>query len=123
MMSQKTVFILATIVAGFFALACLLIPATMLSWYGEESNIALVLMTRFYGAALLAIALITFNLKNSEFNPEVKSVVFALLIFNAVGAIVALWDQITNNTNSLGWLNVIIFLFFTIAYLPIYFKK
>ncbi len=123
-MSLKTVFILATIVAGFFALGCLLIPAIMLSLYGvESSSDALVLMTRFYGAALLAIALVTFNLKNSEFNPEVKSVVFALLIFNVVGAIVALWGQVSNIFNALGWSIVIIFEFFTIAYLPIYLKK
>ena len=123
MMSLKTVFILATIVAGFFALGCLLIPATMISWYGAESNIALVLMTRFYGAALSAIALITFNLKNSEFNPEVKSVVFALLIFNVVGAIVAIWGQVSNIFNTLGWSIVIIYVFFTIAYFSVYTKK
>jgi hypothetical protein len=122
-MSLKTVFILATIVAGFFALGCLLIPATMLSWYGVESSDALVLISRFYGAALLAIALITFNLKNSELNADVKSVVFALLIFNVVGAIVALWGQVSNIFNTLGWSIVIIFVFFTIAYLPIYLKK
>jgi len=122
-MSLKTVFIITAIVAGLFALVTLLIPTTVLSWYGEESSNTLVLMTRLYGAALLAIALITFYLKNSKLTSDVKSVVLALLIFNAVGAIVTIWDQIANYTNNLGWLNVIIFLFFTIALYSVYKKK
>ena len=122
-MSLKTVFIINAIIAGFFGLVTLLIPATMISSYGVESSDALILMTRLFGVTLLAIALVTFKLKNSEFIPEVKSVVFALLISNAVGVIVALWGQVTNITNSLGWLTVIIYVFLTIAYLSIYSKK
>ena len=122
-MSLKTVFIIGAIVAGFFALVSLLIPTTMLSWYGMESSDALVLMTRFYGAALLAIALMTFHLKNSELTSEVKSVVLALLIYNAIGAIVTIWGQVSNIVNTLGWSIVIIHVFFTIAYLSIYSKK
>ncbi len=122
-MSLKTVFILNAIIAGFFALFSLVIPATMLSSYGVESNAALELMTRFFGGALLAIALATFYLKDSEFNSDVKSIVLALLISNAVGLIVAIWGQVSNITNNLGWLTVIIYVFLTIAYFYIYSKK
>lgn len=122
-MSLKTVFIINAIIAGFFALVSLVIPATMLSWYGVESNDAIVLMTRFFGVALLAIALMTFYLKNSEFKSEVKSVVLALLVSNIVGVIVAIWGQVSNIVNTLGWSIVIIYVFLTIAYLSIYSKK
>jgi hypothetical protein len=122
-MSLKTVFTINAIVAGFFGLITLLIPTTMASSYGVESSDALVLMTRFFGVALLAIALVTFYLKNSEYSSDVKSVVLALLISNAVGVIVALWGQVSNITNSLGWLTVIIYVFLTIAYFSIYNKK
>ncbi len=122
-MSLKTVFIINAIIAGFFALVSLVIPATLLSSYGVESNAAIVLMTRFFGVTLLAIALMTFYLKSSEFNSDVKSVVLALLISNAVGVIVAIWGQVSNITNNLGWLTVIIYVFLTIAYLSIYSKK
>ena len=93
-MSLKTVFIINTIIAGFFALVSLLLPATMLSWYGVVSTDALELMTRFFGVTLLTIALATFYLKNAEFKSEVKSFVLALLISNAVGVIVAIWGPI-----------------------------
>lgn len=122
-MSLKTTFIINAIIAGFFALVSLVIPATMLSWYGVESNAAIVLMTRFFGVTLLAIALVTFYLKSSKFNSEVKSVVLALLISNAVGVIVAIWGQVSNIVNTLGWSIVIIYVFLTIAYLSIYLKK
>ena len=122
-MSLKTVFIINTILAGFFALVCLLLPTTMLSWYGVISTDALALMTRFFGVTLFTIALATFNLKNSEFTQEVKSVVLALLISNAVGVIVAIWGQVSNITNNFGWSTVIIYAFLTLAYFLIYSKK
>jgi hypothetical protein len=122
-MSLKTVFIINTIIAGFFALVSLLIPATMLSWYGVVSTDALELMTRFFGVTLLTIALATFYLKNAEFKSEVKSFVLALLISNAVGVIVAVWGQFSNIVNNLGWSIIIIYVFLTIAYYSIYSKK
>ncbi len=122
-MSLKTVFIINAIIAGFFALVSLVIPATLLSWYGVESNAGIVLMTRFFGVALLAIALTTFYLKDSEFNSEVKSVVLALLLSDIVGIIVAIWGQVSNIVNNLGWSIIIIYVFLTIAYYLVYKKK
>lgn len=122
-MSLKNVFIIQALIAGFFALISLLIPANMLSWYGVESSDALVLMTRFFGVALLTIALITYYLKNSKYGSEVKSVVLALLISNAVGVIVAIWGQISNIVNSLGWTIVIMYGFLSIAFYSVYSKK
>ena len=121
--TKFTVFIINTIIAGFFALVSLLLPATMLSWYGVVSTDALELMTRFFGVTLLTIALATFYLKNAEFKSEVKSFVLALLISNAVGVIVAVWGQFSNIVNNLGWSIIIIYVFLTIAYFSIYSKK
>ena len=122
-MSLKTVFIINAIIAGFFASVSLVIPATLLSSYGVESNAAIVLMTRYFGVGLLAIAFISFFLKDAELTKEVKSVVLALLISNAVGVIVAIWGQVSSITNNLGWLTVIIYVFLTIAFFSIYSKK
>lgn len=123
-MSLKTVFILNTIAAGFFALVTLLIPSTMLSWYGTDpiSNIT-ILMTRFFGVPMLGMALLTFFLKDAELSKDVKLVVLALMISAIVGFIVALWCQYTNILNNLGWLNVIIYGFFSIALYLVYKKK
>ena len=122
-MSLKTVFLINAIIAGFFALVSLLVPATMLSWYGVVSTDALVLMTRFFGVTLLTIALVTFYLKNAEFISEVKSVVLALIISNAFGVIVASWGQFSNIVNTFGLSIIIIYVFLTVAYFSIYSKK
>jgi len=122
-MSLKTVFLINAIIAGLFAVFCLIIPATMLSWYGVESIDATVLMTRFFGVALLALALITFFLKGSEFNSTIKSVVLALLLSDIIGVIVSIWAIVSNIVNTVGWLNVIIYGFLTIALYTVYKKK
>ena len=122
-MSLKTVFILITISAGFYAIASILIPTTMLSWYGPIYTDSLVMMTRFFGVALLAIALITFFLKDVQLTKNIRSVVLAIMISDAVGFFVALWAKMTNIVNNLGWLNVAIYGFFTIALYTVYKKK
>lgn len=123
-MSLKTVFTLNTIAAGFFALVTLLIPSTMLSWYGTGPvSDTTILMTRFFGVPMLGMALLTFFLKDAELSKDMKSVVLALMISAIVGFIVALWCQYTNQFNNLGWLNVIIYGFFSIALYLVYKKK
>ena len=122
-MSLKISFTLISIFAGLFALVFLLIPTTMLSMYGSSDTMAPILMARFFGSALLVIALITFFLRDAEFTKEVKSVVLALIIGEIVGFFVALWGQLTNLVNSYGWFTVILYGFFTIVLYTVYKKK
>lgn len=123
-MSLKTVFIINATLTGFISFVSLLLPATLISWYGVESSSDIVLMVRIFGCALLAIALMTFYLKNAEYNSNVKSVVLALLLSNSVGTIVAFWGQVSNvGTNTFGWSTVILYGFLSLAYLSIYFKN
>ena len=122
-MSLKNIFILNFIVAGFFAVFCLLFPVTMLSWYGPTSTEALVMMTRYFGVGLLALALVTLFLRDAKPTDNVKSVVLAIILSDIVGLIVSLWAVLTKVVNNMGWLTVIIYGFFTIALYLIYKKK
>ncbi len=122
-MSLKNIFILNFIVAGLFAIFCLVFPVTMLSWYGPTSTEALVMMTRFFGVGLLALALVTLFLRDAKLTDNVKSVVLAIILSDIVGLIVSLWAVWSNVVNNLGWLTVIIYGFFAIALYLIYKKK
>ena len=122
-MSLKNIFILNFIVAGFFAVFCLVFPVTMLSWYGPTSTEALVMMTRFFGVGLLALALVTLFLRNAKLTDNVKSVVLALILSDIVGLFVSLWAVFAKIVNNVGWVTVIIYGFFTIALYLIYKKK
>ena len=122
-MSLKNIFILNFIVAGFFAVFCLLFPVTMLSWYGPMSTDALVMMTRFFGVGLLALALVTLFLRDAKITDNVKSVVLALILSDIVGLIVSLWAVYSKTVNNMGWVTVVIYGFFAIALYLIYKKK
>ena len=122
-MSLKTVFILNTIVAGLFSVFCLLFPTTMLSWYGPNSTEALVMMTRYFGVGLLALALLTWFLREAKLTANLKSVLLALILSDIVGIIVSLWAVLIKVVNNMGWLTVVIYGFFTIALYLIYKKK
>ena len=122
-MSLKSIFILNFIVAGLFAIFCSVFPVTMLSWYGPTSTEALVMMTRFLGVGLLALALVTLFLREAKLTDNVKSVVLALILSDIVGLIVSLWAVWSKVVNNLGWLTVIIYGFFAIALYILYKKK
>ncbi len=122
-MSLKNIFILNFIVAGSFAVFCLLFPVIMLSWYGPTSTEALVMMTRFFGVGLLALALITLFLRDAKLTDNVKSVVLALIISDIVGLVVSFWAVWSKTVNNMGWVTVVIYGFFSIALYLIYKKK
>jgi hypothetical protein len=122
-MSLKTIFTFNAIVAGVFAVVALLIPNTMLSWYAVSGNSEIILMTRFFGCSLVALALLTLFLRNTDMSENIKAVVLALLISNVVGVIVALWGQMAGIVNAFGWTTVIIYGLLTIGYLSVYMKK
>jgi hypothetical protein len=123
-MSLKTVFIINTILMGGFAYISILLPATVISGYGAEFNEKIAMTVRLSGSVLLAIALMTLFLKDSEYNSNIKSIVLALLISNIVGLIVTLWGQFSHAlNNTFGWLYIIVFGFMSFSFSSIYFKK
>jgi hypothetical protein len=122
-MSLKTIFTFNALVAGIFAVTALLIPNTMLSWYAVGGNSEIILMTRFFGCSLVALALLTFFLRNADMSENIKAIVLALLISNVVGVIVALWGHMAGIVNAFGWTTVIIYGLLTLGYLSVYMKK
>lgn len=118
-MSIKTVLIFNTICAGVWAFSSLFIPETLISWYVGESNDTLVFMTRIFGVMALAICLVSFSLRNSEYNSEVKSVILALLLSTIFGVIIAIWTIASIETRDFGWIVIINYVILFLVHLSV----
>lgn len=69
MITLKNLFTISTLVAFSYGLGALFAPAWIMSTYGLTLNPAGELMTRFYGAELIAHGWMTWNARNSGASP------------------------------------------------------
>jgi hypothetical protein len=68
------------------------------------------------GATQISIAILCWLVRNAPQNDERRAVVVFLCFDNAIGFIIMLLAQLSGGFSSLGWLPVLIMLFFTIAF-------
>jgi hypothetical protein len=115
-MKLKALFIITAIITIPFGVAMVIIPEQLYLLYGNESNVSLDYMEQLFGTALIGIGLICWqsrNLTNTEFG---KIIVFALFIANGIGAVIALFNQLNNVVNVLGWVTVASYILLFIGY-------
>ena len=115
-MKLKNLFTINAIVAVLFGLAFVFMPATLLSYYGVKLSAAGLIVAQLLGAAYIGYSLLTWLARNKEQSEARKAIVLAMLVSFAIGLVVSLIGQFSGELNALGWLNVVIFLFFTLGY-------
>lgn len=116
MFTLRNLFILNTLVAFSYGLAALFNPAWVMSTYGLALNTAGELMTRFYGAELLAHGWMTWNARNSVASDTRTAIVSARSIGNAIRAVVAAIFMLSGQVHWRGYNIVAIFTFFALTY-------
>jgi hypothetical protein len=116
-MRLKHWFIAQSIVSGLNALAFLLIPAQYWTLMGVRTHSQeLILISRLFGAALLAFAVIGWMARFSMPTRARHAIVTALGIHHAAGLVLGLVAMSANLVNALGWAIVAIYLAFTLGY-------
>ena len=108
-MKISSFLMLKAIISLAFGIGFALIPAVVWSIYGVTLDPAGIMMTRFFGACLLGIGLICWVTQNADFN-TLKGITLALCIADTIGFIIALSAQLSGMINTLGWINVAIWL-------------
>ena len=115
-MILKNLFTINAIVAILFGLGFAIMPDTVSSWYGVKLSAAGLIVAQYLGAAYIGYALLTWLARNKEQSDARRAIVLAFLVHFAVGLVVSLIGQFSGELNALGWLNVVIFAFFTLGY-------
>lgn len=116
MFTLRNLFILNTLVAFSYGSGALFAPDWIMSTYGLNLNTAGELMTRFYGAELLAHGWMAWNARNSVASDTRTAIVSARSIGNAIRAVVAIIFMLSGQATWRGYNIVAIFTFFALAY-------
>ncbi len=116
-MRLSTILTIASVLALAFGLAFHLAPGPMLAQYAIRADATDLLMSRFFGAALVYLGLLIV-LARRVTTPEAQ---WALALGGVlgsplVGLAVALWGQLSDAVNALGWLTVAIYLLLALGY-------
>jgi hypothetical protein len=109
-MTIKTFFAIFAVLSLFFGIGFVVAPGQVLSNYGVENTPAVALMSRLFGGALLAIAVIFWSARDFHDEAAERAVLIGLGITDVVNLVVAYMAISTGTTNALGWSTVLIYL-------------
>lgn len=115
-MRLRTLLFIAGVLALFFGLGFLLIPRAVLPLYGVVAEPAVVLMSRFFGAALLQLGLVLYLIRDVGDPRTQRGVVIGSFLGALAGLVVALTAQFWGLVNSFGWSTVVIYGLFLLGF-------
>ena len=115
-MTLKGLFIANTIVSLPFGVGSVLVPRLFLSLFGGTLTPAGTVMMQYGGAWLIGIGLLTWFTRNTAETPAAKAIARALLVAYLVALVVSIVGQMAGALNVLGWMPVLIQLFFVAGF-------
>ncbi len=122
-MQLRTLLLIAGIISLVFGIGFLFLPRPMLSLYGVPTDPATVLVSRFFGAALVQLGLVLYLIRDVGDLRTQRGVVIGSFIGSVSGLVVALTGQFWGLVNQLGWSTVAIYGLFTLGYGAFVFGK
>lgn len=122
-MRLSTLLLFGGLLALVFGLGFLLVPRPMLTLYGIPTDPSLVMMTRFFGAALVQIGLVLYLIRDVGDPRTQRGVVIGSFIGSVAGLVVALTGQFWGLVNQFGWSTVAIYALLTFGYGSIMFGR
>ena len=122
-MRLSTLLLIAGLLGLVFGLGFLLVPRPMLTLYGVPTDPSVVLMARFFGAALVQLGLVLYLIREVGDLRTQRGVVIGSFIGSVAGLVVALTGQFWGLVNQFGWSTVAIYGLLTLGYGSIMFGK
>ncbi len=115
-MRLRSLLLLAGVIALVFGLGFLLVPRPMLGLYGVAADPAVVLLARFFGAALVQLGLVLYLIRDVGDIRTQRGVVIGSFLGSVAGLVVALTGQFWGVVNQFGWSTVAIYSLLTLGY-------
>jgi hypothetical protein len=121
-MNYKLVVMLNAIVALAFGVGFLVVPATVLKFYGTETTVPVQVVARFFGSALFGLGLVLWFAKDVA-DPNVqKNFGYAMLVSNILGLILAIYGS-TLVIRANAWIAILIYVLLGLGYVFLLFLK
>jgi hypothetical protein len=95
--------VLAAIVAGFFGLALLVVPAQLVDLYGVKLTPATEVIGRIAGATNLGFGILFWSVRNASGAEAVKPAMLAGMVASGLICLIMLHGTAVGLVNALGW--------------------
>ena len=105
------------VIVVVFGICFILIPATILSFFGVTLNPGGVVVTQLLGASFILLGVMLWFARNAPSSEvALRAIVLAVFVGDAIGFIVALLAQLSGMMNSLGWVIVALYLLLALGF-------
>jgi hypothetical protein len=115
-MKLNTVLAVNAVVTFAYGAGLMLLPDWTLGQFGVEASAAVVVLARLVGAALIVFGMLALAARGAGEAVARQLMVPAFLTRDLLGFAVTLVGQLAKVTNSTGWINVVIYGLFALAY-------
>ena len=115
-MRIASLLLVAGVLSLVFGLGFLLVPAALLPMYGIDPAPATILMSRFFGVALLNLGTALYLVREVRDPAVQRGLVLAGVVGCTAGLAVALMGQLSGVVNAMGWSTVAIYGALLVAY-------
>jgi hypothetical protein len=123
-MKFKIYMLIAAVLALLYGVGFLFAPTTVLGYYGVKLNEPGRFVALYFGSALLGTAVTWWRVREAKTLFEAREgVLLGGIVLSVTGLIVAFIDALTGPSNSVAWINPIIYGFLTIGFGYFYFKN
>jgi hypothetical protein len=114
-MKTSTLLVIYAAISLIFGIGFLIAPNLILSVYGLELDALGIFLARILGAAMLALAILTWSTRNIGPSEARNAIVLSLFVFESLGFVLSLIAQLAGVLGQMGWSFVILFLIFAVA--------
>jgi hypothetical protein len=122
-MNYRIMFLINALIAALLGLGFLAIPNRVLGQFGVDGYAATKLACQFFGTAMLALGLLLWFAKDVTEDGLQKGMAVALMVGAAAGLIITAIGTTSGVLRSNGWIAMLIYLLFGLAYAYLVFMK
>ena len=116
-MKLNNLMAIKAVIVSFFGITFMLIPTTGMSYYGVTLSQGGAVITQLFGAAFILLGIVLWSARNApRSDVGLRAIVLAVFVGDLLGFVIAFLAQLNGVMNSLGWVNVAIYLILAIGF-------
>jgi hypothetical protein len=123
-MKLSTLMTIKAVIVVIFGIGFVLMPTTLMSFYGTTLNSGGTMMAQLLGASFIILGILLWLAKNAPSSEvTLRALVLAIFVGDTIGFVVALLAQLAGTANALGWSTVVIYLLLALGFGYFQFSK
>jgi hypothetical protein len=116
LMKFKAMMVVKTLICIGFGIPMVVIPGRLMSVFGVALTVGGIFLARLYGATLLGNFMLTWLGRKITAPDARRAISVHLVVYDAIGFVVALLATLSGVMNVLGWAVVAIYFFVTLGF-------